>query len=141
MSARKHLARRGYGRNGLAIFCQCGEYRSIAGTVREQEDAHRAHRVDMGETVQPRKPSKIERLEAEVERLRAELTAVSGGTADAGQPETAVEFGVQAPDGDVLVPTPDRAAAEQRLARYRDMWPTAALMQRTVRYSAWTEAE
>ncbi|WP_406730955.1 hypothetical protein [Streptomyces sp. NBC_01794] len=60
-------------------------------------------------------------------------------TAADEQPETA-EFGVRAPSG-VLTPTFDRAEAERRLARLRDMYPDAALVQRTVRYGPWIEVQ
>lgn len=71
-NSRKHLAKRWWGRNGLTIKCTCGTYETSAGTTREQEDAHRAHRTAMGETVKPRTLTKVERLEAEIRRLNAE---------------------------------------------------------------------
>lgn len=72
MSARKHLAVRWYGRDGLKLSCRCGSYTPIAGTVREQEDAHRAHRTVMGETVRPRTPSKLDRAYARIAELETE---------------------------------------------------------------------
>lgn len=65
-SPRKHLARRSYGQDGLAITCHCGQYEPVTGTVREQEDAHRAHRTAMGETVKPRQPTRLERAETAI---------------------------------------------------------------------------
>jgi len=73
---RKHLARRSYNRDGLAIACHCGQYQPIKGTVREQEDAHRAHRVAMGETVKPRTPSRLERAEARITDALTECDAI-----------------------------------------------------------------
>jgi hypothetical protein len=76
---RKHLARRSYGRGiGLTISCFCGDYTPIRGTVREQEDAHRAHRVEMGETVKPRTPSRLERAEARIAAALAVLDEYEG---------------------------------------------------------------
>lgn len=72
MSDRKHLAVRGYGRTGLVIACRCKQYQPIKGTARQQEDAHRAHRVDMGETVKARVPTTKERLE-QARRIAVEL--------------------------------------------------------------------
>jgi hypothetical protein len=72
-ASRKHLAKRWWGRDGLTLRCTCGGYQPITGTRREQEDAHRAHRVGMGETVKPRALTKVERLEAEVAELRHQL--------------------------------------------------------------------
>jgi hypothetical protein len=73
-------------------------------------------------------------LFAELDRVRAEL-ARRTPTGD----ETAVEYGVRRPNGEVLTPTIDRTAAEAWPGRLRDMHPTAVLVQRTVRYGAWTE--
>lgn len=71
---RKHLAKRWWGKNGLIIRCTCGQWESRGGdTRRQQDDAHRAHRIDMGETVRPRKLTRVEQMEAEVRRLTAEL--------------------------------------------------------------------
>ncbi|CAL9647219.1 hypothetical protein [Streptomyces sp. enrichment culture] len=75
---RKHLARRGYNRDGLVIACRCGQYTPIKGTAREQEDAHRAHRVAMGETVKPRTPSRLERAEARIAAAVAVLDEYEG---------------------------------------------------------------
>jgi hypothetical protein len=75
-TARKHLARRWYGTGfpgSLTLRCTCGQWETSVGTTREKEDAHRAHRVDMGEIVKPRKPSKLEQLEAENRELREQL--------------------------------------------------------------------
>jgi hypothetical protein len=75
-TARKHLARRWYGTGfpgSLTLRCTCGQWETSVGTTREKEDAHRAHRVDMGEIVKPRKPSKLEQLEAENRELRQQL--------------------------------------------------------------------
>ncbi|OMI34464.1 hypothetical protein [Streptomyces sparsogenes] len=68
MSERKHLAVRGYTNGRLIIACKCRNYQPIKGTAREQEDAHRAHRVAMGETVKPRVPTMRERLEMAISR-------------------------------------------------------------------------
>lgn len=78
MGPRKHLARRSYGPNGLAIRCKCGEYATAAGTTREQEDAHRAHRVAMGETVQPRTPNRLERAEYALAAVQEVLDEYEG---------------------------------------------------------------
>lgn len=77
-SPRKHLARRWHGPNGLMIRCKCGEYATVTGTVREQEDAHRAHRVAMGETVRPRTPNRLERAEAAVAAVQTVLDEYEG---------------------------------------------------------------
>lgn len=77
-SSRKHLARRWYSPNGLKIRCKCGEYETTTGTVREQEDAHRAHRVAMGETVRPRTLNRLERAEAAVAAVRTVLDEYEG---------------------------------------------------------------
>lgn len=63
--ARKHLAKRWWGKNGLTIRCTCGQWQSTKGSRREQDDAHRNHRYVMGEA-EPRKPqaSVRERLAA-----------------------------------------------------------------------------
>ena len=66
--------------------------------------------------------------------------ASSSRTAADEQPETAVEFGVRTPDGDVLTSTQDREAAVQRQGLLRHQYPDAVLVQRTVRYGPWTEA-
>lgn len=78
MGARKHLATRwhfsGYAA-GSILRCGCGQWESNPKeTVRAQRDAHRAHRVEMGEEVAPRKPTREERLKAAgeaVARVRA----------------------------------------------------------------------
>lgn len=116
MSERKHLAVRGYTNGRLIIACKCGGYQPIKGTAREQEDAHRAHRVEMGETVKPRVPTMRERLEmaisraVELENENARLTstdpwqrAVDGLNAlvDAG-----IGFWIE-PDGHISNPLGD----------------------------------
>jgi hypothetical protein len=132
MSARKHLARRWYSKGGLILRCHCGEYKPVKGTVREQEDAHRAHRVAMGETVQPRKASEVERLRKRVAELEAAAV------------ETTVEYGTafqsdEASDEEVHTATDNRKESETRVGRYRNMHPDAHLVQRTVHYGPWTE--
>lgn len=77
-SPRKHLARRWYGPTGLTLACTCGNYQTPPGTVREQEDAHRAHRQAMGETVKPRQPTRLERAETAVAAVRAVLDEYEG---------------------------------------------------------------
>lgn len=77
-SPRKHLARRRYGPNGLAISCKCGRYETTTGTTREQEDAHRAHRVAMGETVRPRTPNRLERAETALAAVQEILDEYEG---------------------------------------------------------------
>ena len=75
-TTRQHLARRWHGTGAggsLILRCTCGQWEAAAGTTRQKEDAHRAHRVAMGETVKPRKPSMLEQLRAENARLQAEL--------------------------------------------------------------------
>ncbi|MGW6531385.1 hypothetical protein [Streptomyces venezuelae] len=53
----------------------------------------------------------------------------------------AVQYGIRIPDGSVLNgDVTDRADQEARLARYRDCWPEAVIVQRRVRHGAWTEA-
>lgn len=77
-SPRKHLARRWYSPNGLAIKCKCGRYETTTGTTRAQEDAHRAHRVAMGETVRPRTPNRLERAETAVAAVQEVLDEYEG---------------------------------------------------------------
>lgn len=77
-SPRKHLARRWHGPNGLTIRCKCGEYATSTGTPREQEDAHRAHRVAMGETVRPRTPNRLERAEYALAAVQEVLDEYEG---------------------------------------------------------------
>lgn len=75
-ASRKHLAERWYSRDGLTISCRCGDYEPIKGSRRQQEDAHRAHRVAMGETVKPRPLTRVEQLEKRVAELQAHLALV-----------------------------------------------------------------
>lgn len=63
------------GPQGSYLLCRCGSYEPVTGTLRQQREAHRAHRVEMGETVQALLPTPRERAAAEAERLRAELAA------------------------------------------------------------------
>lgn len=50
---------------GSVLRCKCGEWESDpAQSVRVQRAAHRAHRVQMGETVAPVKPTLAERVAA-----------------------------------------------------------------------------
>lgn len=75
MSRRRHLAIQWRIEGGVSILrCVCGEWESNpAQTFREQRIAHRAHRVEMGETVQPLAPTQAERLaaaEATITRVR-----------------------------------------------------------------------
>lgn len=80
-SRRQHLAKRIYGETGLSIRCSCGEYESAAvgvGTVRQQEDAHRAHRVEMGERVKDRAPSPLEQAQARITQLEGQLERYVG---------------------------------------------------------------
>ena len=77
-SPRKHLARRSYGPNGLALRCKCGAYETTTGTTREQDDAHRAHRVAMGETVKPRTPNRLERAETALAAMQEVLDEYEG---------------------------------------------------------------
>lgn len=58
----------------------------------------------------------------------------------AQQPADAIEYGIRIPDGSVLSPTMSRSEEQARLARYRDTWPDAVLVQRPVTYGEWTEA-
>ncbi|MER7788604.1 hypothetical protein [Streptomyces sp. NPDC097640] len=53
----------------------------------------------------------------------------------------ATEYGIRASDGEVMLSgnARDRAEQEARLSRYRDCWPDAVLVQRTVRHGEWTE--
>lgn len=78
MGGRMHLARRWHGPNGLIIRCKCGEWEISTGSVREREDAHRAHRVAMGETVRPRTPNRLERAEAAVAAVQEVLDEYEG---------------------------------------------------------------
>lgn len=67
---RRHLATRVYGRDGSYLVCRCGEWNGTAeGSLRAQRLAHRAHRVDQGETVTPLAPTKEERLKAAQQAL------------------------------------------------------------------------
>lgn len=64
---RRHTAARIYLPGGMVIRCQahdCQWDSGTTGTARDKEDAHRAHRADMGEIVQPRKLSQAERFKA-----------------------------------------------------------------------------
>ena len=80
---RAHIARRSHsltnGRSQLILRCKCGDWDSwklgLNGTVREIEDAHRAHRVAMGETVKERVPSPTE---AAQNALRQAMTQIRG---------------------------------------------------------------
>jgi len=61
---------------GSYLRCRCGEWVSdITQTMKEQRAAHRAHRIENGEYVKPLAPTKVERLEREVERLQALATS------------------------------------------------------------------
>ncbi|MFB7313034.1 hypothetical protein [Streptomyces sp. NPDC056192] len=56
----------------------------------------------------------------------------------------AIEYGVafkanEQDDIEVHTPTDSRHEAEARVTRYLDMYPTAYLVQRTVRHGAWTD--
>ena len=82
MGARKHLATQWHSRtykSGSILHCYCDEWKSNPDDpVHVQREAHRAHRVEMGEEVAPRRPTVRERLqqaEATVSRLR-ELAGV-----------------------------------------------------------------
>ena len=71
--------------------------------------------------------------------------AEQADAAEAGEPAAppaAVEYATRRPGGTVLddAPTTDREQAEDRLTRSRAMYPTARLVQRTVRYGPWTDA-
>lgn len=80
-TTRRHLARRWHGTGpqggSLTLRCTCGQWETNTGTTRAKEDAHRAHRVAMGETVKPRKPSVLEQLRAENQRLQRELDEIA----------------------------------------------------------------
>ena len=75
---RAHLARRYHtlyeSRSQLILRCKCGNWDSkelgLTGTVREIEDAHRAHRVEMGETVKPRVPTTADHLKSALTQIR-----------------------------------------------------------------------
>ncbi|WP_394436174.1 hypothetical protein [Streptomyces sp. SGAir0957] len=78
-----------------------------------------------------------------------EWVAVVRKAAEGARPEReqVVEYGIRVPairwpkDGVLLDGgTFDRADQESRLARYRDCWPNAELVQRTVRRGEWKEA-
>lgn len=71
--ARKHLARSIVRGKSVDLRCACGNWEITQGTQKEKRAAHRAHRVEMGETVKPLKPTLVEQLAAEVRRLTAEL--------------------------------------------------------------------
>ncbi|MYW30136.1 hypothetical protein [Streptomyces sp. SID2119] len=73
---RQHLAKRMYGKGGLSIRCSCGKYTPVAGTVRQQEDAHRAHRVAMGERIKERALSPLEKARDRIAELEAENAAL-----------------------------------------------------------------
>jgi hypothetical protein len=76
---RKHTARRSYNsaRGGLVIRCEGCDYEPVQGTVREQEDAHRAHRVAMGENVKAQRVlprgERIKQTEAQLAFIHAVL--------------------------------------------------------------------
>lgn len=124
---RKHLAKRWWGKNGLIIRCTCGQWESRRGdTRRQQDDAHRAHRIDMGETVRPRKLTRVEQLEAEVRRLTAERdryrdawrnarTRARDSAADEAMWRRIVTSTEQ--DRDRVIADNDRLAAELQQAR------------------------
>jgi len=69
---RKHLARSIVRGKSDDLRGACGNWEITQGTQKEKRAAHRAHRVEMGETVKPRKPTLVEQLAAEVHRLTAE---------------------------------------------------------------------
>jgi hypothetical protein len=78
-AVRKHLAKRWHGPQGVSLRCTCKAWESgTVGTIREKEDAHRAHRVEMGEAVRPRTQPLSVRLAAEVERLQAQVRELQG---------------------------------------------------------------
>lgn len=76
MASRKHTASRWYALGSVSLKCNASDCSFLAyeGTLREKEDAFRAHRVEMGETVAPRKPSALERKDARISELEAENT-------------------------------------------------------------------
>lgn len=111
---RKHLAKRWWGKNGLTIRCTCGQWQSTSGTRREQDDAHRNHRQVMGEVPKDRKPTMVERLEAEVRRLTAELDAETAQKLRIAQQAVAEEARLRAELERVRQQTADRIAAEIR---------------------------
>ena len=78
---RKHLARSIVRGKSVDLRCACGNWEITQGTQKEKRAAHRAHRVEMGETVKPRKPTLVEQLAAEVRRLTAELQQARQQTA------------------------------------------------------------
>ncbi|MBX9392212.1 hypothetical protein K4749_01025 [Streptomyces sp. TRM72054] len=71
----------------------------------------------------------------ERDALRARVAELEQRVADA------VEYGIRIPNGSVLLdgsPT-DRRDQEARLDRYRDTWPEAVLVERSVFHGEWAE--
>lgn len=83
---------------------------------------------------------------ATVVAVRNALRLMASGALPAPAPSAGVEassdveFGVRVPYG-VLLATAVREDADTYLGRLRDMYPDAVLVQRTVRYGAWTEVQ
>lgn len=81
MTTGKHLAEVWRGGDGARIACSCKQWRAEPGDgLGNQRAAHRQHRVDMGETVQPLAPTKAERLaaaEAAIARVREIATEMA----------------------------------------------------------------
>lgn len=72
LSARKHLATQWLiaGTNKSVLRCKCGEWESDRDAlVKVQREAHRAHRVEMGETVSGKPPKVLMNLTAEEAEL------------------------------------------------------------------------
>lgn len=97
--------------------------------------------------------TRAEKAEAENARLLSErqetnsklverdvaLKAAEKRIAELEGAETGTEYGIRFSDGRVLDRTWSRKESDRRLAFYRDRWPDAHLVQRTVRNGEWTE--
>ena len=131
---RKHTARRWYNtaKGGLVLRCDGCDYEPVEGTAREQEDAHRAHRVAMGENVKAeRTPPVRERLkqaEGAIARVRAHCELLADASCRVAARETAQDV-IRLLDGDTpaeLFGPPPGAGVCDRCKR----WGTAVALYR-----------
>lgn len=92
--SRRHLATRlhGVGAGSSFLRCGCGWESNPEEPLTAQRAAHRAHRVEMGETVKPLAPTRDERLKAAeqaLSRARAEIYVVVNPRQNFGKPSLA----------------------------------------------------
>lgn len=121
VGARKHLATQWRSRtykSGSILRCRCGKWESNPDDpVHVQREAHRAHRVDMGEEVAPRRPTVRERLqqaEATIARLQdlAGVYEVNAATVDDARTRGFFEMVAEEIRG-TLDPPPELLAEEE----------------------------